>query len=101
MCTCTIVKAELFYGSARSARPNENRAAQEAFLVGRPCFEFDNAAADEYARARALLEAAGTPIGTMDLLIAAIALANNLVVVTHNTRDFSRVPGLRLEDWEV
>jgi tRNA(fMet)-specific endonuclease VapC len=101
VCTCTIVKAELFYGSARSARPKENRAAQEAFLRGRPCFDFDNAAADEYARLRALLETAGTPIGTMDLLIAAIALANDLVLVTHNTREFSRVPGLRVEDWEA
>ena len=101
VCTCTIVKAELFYGSARSAKPRENRAAQEAFLLGRRCFDFDDAAVEEYARIRVAIESAGTPIGAMDLLIAAIALANDLILVTHNTREFSRVPGLRVEDWEL
>jgi tRNA(fMet)-specific endonuclease VapC len=50
---------------------------------------------------RAAIESAGTPIGTMDLLIAAIALANDLVLVTHNTKEFSRVPGLHVEDSEA
>ncbi|WP_442921628.1 PIN domain-containing protein [Microcoleus sp. Aus8_D2] len=54
-----------------------------------------------YGEIRAQLAASGTPIGPNDLLIASIALANNLILVTHNTREFSRVEGLRLEDWEI
>ncbi len=54
-----------------------------------------------YGQIRAQLAASGTPIVPNDLLIASIALANNLILVTHNTREFSRVEGLRLEDWEI
>lgn len=61
---------------------------------------FDDAAAERYAGLRAGLEKVGTPIGPNDMLIAAIALANDVTVVTHNVREFSRVPGLRVEDWE-
>jgi tRNA(fMet)-specific endonuclease VapC len=62
---------------------------------------FDGVVAETYGRIRVQLEALGTPIGPNDLQIAAIALANNLILVTHNTREFSRVSGLRYEDWEV
>ena len=62
---------------------------------------FDDRAADHDALLRATLERAGTPIGPNDLLIAAIAVANDLTLVTHNTGEFSRVPGLRLEDWQT
>ena len=62
---------------------------------------FDDAAAEICGRIRAALASAGTPIGPYDLQIASIALANNLTLVTHNTRGFSRVPGLLLEDREV
>jgi tRNA(fMet)-specific endonuclease VapC len=62
---------------------------------------FDGNAAEVYGRIRARLEALGTPISPNDLQIAAIALANNLILVTHNTREFSRVEGLHLEDWEL
>ncbi len=99
--TCSVVKAELFYGSLRSAKPRENREAQERFLNGVTSHDFDNRAAEEYASLRAVVEAAGTPIGGNDYLIAAIALAHDLVVVTHNTREFVRVPRLRVEDWEA
>jgi hypothetical protein len=64
-----------------------------------PQGEYD-AAAEEYGKARAHLAALGTPIGPNDLLIAAIALAHGLTVVTHNTAEFSRVRGLSIEDWE-
>ena len=60
----------------------------------------DDRAAEEYGKVRALLAALGTPIGPNDLLIAAIALANQMTLVTHNTAEFSRVPGLALEDWQ-
>ena len=61
----------------------------------------DDRAAEEYGKVRAHLAALGTPIGPNDLLIAAIALANQMTLVTHNTTEFSRVPGLSLEDWEL
>ena len=61
---------------------------------------FDDRAAEEYGKVRAHLTALGTPIGPNDLMIAAIALANQLTLVTHNTAEFSRVPGLTLEDWQ-
>ena len=61
---------------------------------------FDDAAAAEYGRIRAQLAAAGTPIGPNDLMIAAIARDRQLTLVTHNTREFSRVSGLLMEDWE-
>jgi tRNA(fMet)-specific endonuclease VapC len=62
---------------------------------------FDDAAADQYARIRHALEQAGQRIGAHDLEIASIALAHDLTVVSHNVRVFSRVPDLRLEDWEA
>jgi tRNA(fMet)-specific endonuclease VapC len=62
---------------------------------------FDRPAAEEYGKLREHLSARGLLIGPNDLLIAAIALANNLILVTHNTTEFSRVPGLKLEDWQV
>jgi tRNA(fMet)-specific endonuclease VapC len=62
---------------------------------------FDDIAAEIYGRERARLTLVGTPIGANDLLIACIALANGLTLVTHNTREFSRINGLRLEDWET
>ena len=62
---------------------------------------FDDQSAIIYGQIRAGLAAYGTPIGPNDLLISSIALANNLILVTHNTREFSRVEGLRLEDWEI
>ena len=99
--TCSIVKAELFYGSLRSARPQRNREAQEAFLHGLESHDFDDGAVEQYARIRAAIEAKGTPIGSMDYLVASIALAYDLVLVTHNTKEFVRVPGLRVEDWEA
>jgi tRNA(fMet)-specific endonuclease VapC len=61
---------------------------------------FDDRAAEEYGTVRAHLAALGTPIGPNDLMIASIALANKLTLVTHNTVEFSRVPGLKVEDWQ-
>ncbi len=62
---------------------------------------FDDLCAAEYARLRLELEGSGRPIGPNDLLIASTARAHGLVLVTHNTREFSRVPELRIEDWEL
>lgn len=98
---CSIVKAELYAGAMRSNNPTQARAKQRAFLNQFVSLPFNDDAAEVYAVIRAHLEAGGTPIGPYDMQIAAIALANNLTLVTHNTREGSRVPGLRLEDWEL
>ena len=100
LCTCSPVRAELLYGSLRSAKPAENRAKQEEFLEDLSSFDFDDSAAEAYARARAQVEAGGGHLGAMDYAIAAIALANDLTLVTHNVREFSRVPNLSYDDWE-
>jgi tRNA(fMet)-specific endonuclease VapC len=98
---CSIVKAEMFAGAAKSQFPERSRQKQVAFLNRFVSLPFDDAAATEYGTLRAHLERHGTPISANDMLIAAIALANNLILVTHNTAEFSRVPGLKIEDWEI
>ncbi len=96
----SITKAELFYGSAKSQTPEVSRQKQVEFLSTIQSVVFDDDAAQAYGDIRADLERRGLPISGNDLLIAATALAHNLIVVTHNTAEFQRVSGLRLEDWE-
>jgi tRNA(fMet)-specific endonuclease VapC len=100
MAVCSIVKAELFYGAAKARNPELTLAKQQEFLNRFASLPFDDKAAATYATIRANLEATGTPIGPNDLMIAAIAIANNLALVTHNTGEFSRVEGLKIVDWE-
>lgn len=97
----TVTKGEMYAGSAKSQTPERSRARQDAFFIRFASLTFDEAAADAFGRLRAQLELAGTPIGSYDMQIAAIALVHQLIVVTHNTREFSRVEGLQIEDWEV
>lgn len=94
----TITEAELEYGILRHPSPEGARARLDRFL-GSPIeiLPFDRAAAPVHARLR--LELRSQPIGPHDLMIASVALANQLVLVTHNTREFIRVPGLQIEDW--
>jgi len=98
---CSIVKAELCFGAMKSANPERNFALQQAFLEQFVSLPFDDLAATTFGVIRSQLEIKGTPIGAYDLQIAAIALANNLTLVTHNTQEFRRVEGLQVEDWEV
>nr|VFJ69099.1 MAG: tRNA(fMet)-specific endonuclease VapC [Candidatus Kentron sp. FM]VFJ69856.1 MAG: tRNA(fMet)-specific endonuclease VapC [Candidatus Kentron sp. FM]VFK17786.1 MAG: tRNA(fMet)-specific endonuclease VapC [Candidatus Kentron sp. FM] len=99
---CSVVKAELLYGAEHSANPDGNRARLQRFFASIPTsLPFDDAAADAYGGIRAQLEARGTPIGPNDLMIAAIGLSRGLMLVTHNTSEFRRVPGLRIEDWQT
>lgn len=98
---CSVVKAELFYGANRSNNPQRTLANQQQFLNLFGSLPFDDEAAMVYGRIRAYLADRGTPIGGNDLQIAAIALVHDLILVTHNTEEFSRVPGLRWEDWEI
>lgn len=97
---CAVVVAELIYGAVRSGPAHE---AVHRALIARlqhqfRSIPFDDKAAEEYGKIRADLAGLGIPIGPNDFLIAAIALANRLTLVTHNTIEFSRVPGLILED---
>ena len=98
---CSVVKAELFYGAMKSCYPEKNLAKQRKFTDRFVSLPFDDRATEAYSRIRAQLETAGTLIGPNDLLIAAIAVANKLTLVTHNTKEFSRIPMLPLNDWEV
>lgn len=101
MAVCSVVKAELFYGAMRSNNPTRTLERQQDFLERFVSLSFGDEAALLFGQIRASLASAGTPIGAYDLQIAAIALVNNLTLVTHNTREFERVNGLKLEDWEV
>ncbi len=96
----SITKAELYYGAYRSERREANLSLLQRFFQEFATLPFDEKCEEVYGLARAELALAGTPIGPNDLLIAAIALANGFTLVTHNTREFSRVKGLRVEDWE-
>jgi tRNA(fMet)-specific endonuclease VapC len=97
----SMVRAELLHGALRSADPAQARRAVQRFLSPYEVVAFDGEAADHYADIRCGLESRGMPIGPNDLVIAATARSRGLVLVTHNTDEFSRVPGLRLEDWAV
>jgi len=94
-----ITVAELEYGVARSARQEKNTEALQMFLAPLEILPFDDRAAVHYGRIRAQLEGKGTPIGSMDLLIAAHALSIAAVVVTSNEGEFRRVPGLEIVNW--
>lgn len=98
---CTVVQFELIFGAYRSNRTEENLATLRRFFSQFDILPFDEKAASLCGKIRAELMTLGTPIGPYDLQIAAIALANQLTLVTHNTREFSRVNELKLEDWEI
>lgn len=98
---CCIVKMELFYGAMRSNNPDVSWRKHKKFLEIFISLLFDDIAAFIAGRVRCQLADLGTPIGANDLLIASIALAHDLTLVTHNISEFSRVEGLRIEDWEI
>ena len=90
---CSVVRAELAYGAAKSREREHTLAKLDKFFAAFESLPFDDRAALNYERQ-------GTPIGPNDLLIAAIALANQAALVTTNTREFARVKGLEIENWE-
>ena len=97
---CSIVKAELLYGARHSQRAPENLKLLAQFFAPFVSLPFNDRCAEQYGQIRAELVQAGTLIGPNDLLIAAIARVYELTLVTHNVEEFSRVSGLRVEDWE-
>ena len=98
---CSVVKAELYFGAEKSKRRDENMETIEALFADMESLSFDDQAARQYGVIRENLSTSGVLIGPNDLMIAAIGLTHDITVVTHNTREFSRVAGLRIEDWEV
>lgn len=100
---CSVVLGELLYGAYHGAAANQsaNLALVAKLRLQVPSLPFEDRAAEHYGELRAHLAGLGTPIGPNDLMIAAIARANNLILVTHNSVEFSRVPGLNLEDWQT
>lgn len=95
----SVVQAELLLGAAKSNNPDTNRFFVEQFLLPFDILPFDSRCAREYASIRSYLEKEGKKIGPNDLMIASIARVHNAVLVTHNMREFKRVPGIELEDW--
>jgi tRNA(fMet)-specific endonuclease VapC len=94
-----VTLAELWFGARTSSRPERTRANVDKFLVPFTVIPFDAEAAERYAEARWQLERTGQPIGERDLLISATALSRGFTIVTHNVDEFTRVPGLVVQDW--
>lgn len=94
----SIVAHELFFGACKSKRVKHNLDIFDALLF--QVVEFDKEDAREAGEIRAFLSNAGTPIGPYDVLLAGQAKARGLTVITHNVKEFGRVPGLKVENWQ-
>lgn len=99
ICISAITLAELEHGVCKSSYPDKNRMALIRFLSILKILPFDAMAAAEYGKICAYLQKQGTPVGTMDMLIAGHAKANHLILATNNTREFMRIPELQIENW--
>lgn len=101
LCISAITLAELEYGVQKSAYPEKNELALIQFLSIMTVLPFDDMAAVAYGKICALLQKQGTPFGTMDMLIAAHAKAENIVLITNHEKEFRRVPELKVENWAL
>jgi tRNA(fMet)-specific endonuclease VapC len=99
VCVSAITKSELLFGIVVSPRPQSDRAAFNFLMSHLQALDYPAGAAEEYGQIRAGLKAAGKLIGPNDLLIAAHARYLGLILVTNNTREFARVPQLKIENW--
>ncbi len=99
LCLTELIRAELLFGAKRSSKSKELTKRIEDLLNPFERLPFDAEAASHYAEIRAFLEKKGTPISPNDLIIAASARAAGTILVTANTREFKRIPGLKCEDW--
>ncbi len=94
-----ITRAELRYGAEMMDKFDKRRRRIGLLLQELPALPWSIEAADEFGRIRAFLRHQGTPAGEFDTQIAAHAMTEKLILVTHNTRHFEKMPGLKLEDW--
>lgn len=99
MCISTVTLGELIYGAERSAQPERNLADIEGLAARLDVSPFDTEAATHFGQLRAELYRSGNPIGPYDMMIAGHARSLGLILVTNNANEFSRVPGLRIENW--
>lgn len=97
----SITLSELRYGMEKSQHIEKNRQALDEFILPLEISDFDETAAEAYGTIRVALEKAGRPIGSMDLLIGAHALALGVTLVTNNTKEFKRIKNLKVVDWTV
>jgi len=97
----SITLSELRYGVAKSTHREKNAKALDEFIIPLEVVSFDEDAAHAYGEIRATLEKSGTPIGAMDMLIAAHAVSLGIPLVTNNTREFARIPAINIIDWTV
>ena len=95
----SITVSELYYGVAKSSKPDENTIALEQFILPLTILNFSKEDSIAYGRLRAKLEQKGKLIGAMDMLIAAQALNRDLILVTNNEREFKKIEGLSIENW--
>ncbi len=97
----SIALSELEYGAMKSAKPAQNKLALAQFIAPLEIYAYDDVAAEHYGRIRAHLERQGTPIGSLDMLIAAHALSIDTVLITNNESEFKRVSNLKIENWAI
>ena len=95
----SITLSELLYGVSKSSKPEQNKIALMQFVAPLEILSYDDEAAQYYGDLRTHLEKQGTPIGSLDMLIAAHALSIACTLVTNNTKEFSRIPNLKIENW--
>ena len=101
LCISAIIRSELEFGVAGSPRREKDRLALDSFIEEVPVLDFPGGAALDYGKIRAHLKSRGTPIGANDMLFAAHARFLGLILVTNNTREFQRVPGLKIDNWSA
>ena len=95
----SITLSELLYGVSKSSRPEQNQLALTQFIAPLEILSYGDEAAQYYGDLRAHLEKQGTPIGSLDMLIAAHALSIPCTLVTNNEKDFIRIPNLKIDNW--
>ncbi len=95
----SITLSELEYGVMKSSKPEQNHLALAQFLAPMEILPYGDEAAQHYGKLRVYLEKHGTPIGSLDMLIAAHALSTDCVLITNNVKEFERVPNLRINNW--
>ncbi|MBC2715775.1 MAG: type II toxin-antitoxin system VapC family toxin [Desulfobacteraceae bacterium] len=99
ICISSITLSELLYGASKSSRPEQNQIALSQFVAPLEILAYDDDAARFYGSLRAHLEKQGTPIGSLDMLIAAHTLSVACTLVTNNEKEFYRVPNLKIDNW--